>query len=471
MPGTRSVRRGMPFADPPARRRPPARTAQADGPALPAAFIALCGEGPWHSRVAELGLRMQPGSLSGRAAQQRHALELALSRLCGPPRHGQGRARPNAASAPSRRMRWQLAASLPPAGPRARLQDQHPRRADRRGDADPAVPPAAHRRAAARPRLHPALRPAWPRRHPYDLLAERGGATAEVVCETVSAEEGRQVHRGDWWALVDAINPELQTWLAAHPGRYLLKMTLPDGISGPDQLAELQRRISAMLAAEKRQDSGAAGGAEARPADAGRRPGAGPRGGGLPARLRAQFGPEAHLAVTTAPGSGSVFAMAARAGRENEIAAAVCRRLALAAESRLSGRHPGILAVFLDDLDRPDWRGAARRAAGAGRRGAPLPDHARRRGGWWRSPAPPASRCSARRTRRRRASCASATRAIPRRSIPASRRPSSRRCESPDAALQRRQPACISHVLSAASIGRCRCCRGRTGRTGSHDRA
>ena len=67
-------------------------------------------------------------------------------------------------------------------------------------------------------------------------------------------------------------------------------------------------------------------------------------------------GPEAHLAVTTQPGSGSVFAMAARAGRENEIAAAVCRRATLAAQTRLSGRHPGILAIFLDDLDRLDWR-------------------------------------------------------------------------------------------------------------------
>jgi hypothetical protein len=163
------------------------------------------------------------------------------------------------------------------------------------------------------------------------------------------------VHRGDWWALVDAINPELQTWLAAHPGRYLLKMTLPEGISGPDQLAELQRRISAMLVAEKRQDSGAQAvlkldplmlaGAQAQD-----------RAGGLPARLRAQFGPEAHLAVTTQPGSGSVFAMAARAGRENEISAAVCRRATLAAQTRLSGRHPGILAIFLDDLDRLDWR-------------------------------------------------------------------------------------------------------------------
>src|SRR3954471_16806142 len=64
----------MPFADPPITGR------QTASPALDA-FIALCGEGPWQSRVSELGLRVQPGSLSGRAAQQRHALELALSRL------------------------------------------------------------------------------------------------------------------------------------------------------------------------------------------------------------------------------------------------------------------------------------------------------------------------------------------------------------------------------------------------------
>ena len=71
----------------------------------------------------------------------------------------------------------------------------------------------------------------------YDLLAERDGAAMEVACETVSAEAGRKVNRGDWWMLVDRIHPELQTWLAAHPGRYLLKMTLPEGMAGPDQTA------------------------------------------------------------------------------------------------------------------------------------------------------------------------------------------------------------------------------------------
>ena len=45
------------------------------------AFVALCGEAAWAARLADLGTRAQAGSLSGRAAQQRHALELALARL------------------------------------------------------------------------------------------------------------------------------------------------------------------------------------------------------------------------------------------------------------------------------------------------------------------------------------------------------------------------------------------------------
>jgi hypothetical protein len=189
---------------------------------------------------------------------------------------------------------------------------------------------------------------------------------AEVACETVSAEEGRPVHRGDWCALVDRVHPELQTWLAAHPGRYLLKMTLPEGLSGPDKAAELQGRIMALLAEQKRQDSSADAVLKLDPLVL-----AGAQAGtALPRSLRAQFGPEAHLAVTGDPAGGSVFVMAARAGRENEVAGAVVARMRLAAESRLTGAHPGILAMFVDDLDRAEWRslretleleGAARR--------------------------------------------------------------------------------------------------------------
>ncbi|NOG72967.1 hypothetical protein [Roseicella sp. DB1501] len=330
----------MPFAGPPA-----------DIPALNG-FISLCGEDQWLARVAELGLRAQPGSRSGRAAQQRHALELALSRIA------DGRLAGRATLAERRlcllaQEAVVLAEALPPAG-RRKLQDLI-----LAGLTGPAtlIPLFHLLRTAARLRQHGfTLRfDGLAEGAFYDMLAERDGATAEVVCETVSAEEGRPVHRGDWWTLVDAIDPELQTWLAAHPGRYLLKMTLPEGISGPDQLAELQRRISGLLSAERRQDAGAQAVLKLDPLMlAGAQMQDMP--GGLPARLRALFGHEAHLAVTTGRDGGSVFAMAARAGRENEIAAAVCRRAATAAEHRLTGAHPGILAMFLDDLDRADWR-------------------------------------------------------------------------------------------------------------------
>ena len=43
-------------------------------------FVALCGEPAWSRRVSELCARAQAGSLLGRIAQQRHALELALAR-------------------------------------------------------------------------------------------------------------------------------------------------------------------------------------------------------------------------------------------------------------------------------------------------------------------------------------------------------------------------------------------------------
>ena len=45
------------------------------------AFVSLCGESAWNRRVAELVARAQAGSLLGRIAQQRHALELALARV------------------------------------------------------------------------------------------------------------------------------------------------------------------------------------------------------------------------------------------------------------------------------------------------------------------------------------------------------------------------------------------------------
>ena len=346
----------MTFADPlPATLRSGDRfpaAPVADNPGLDA-FVALCGEAAWAARLADLGNRAQVRSLTGRAAQQRHALELALARLSG----RRALTKPTAAE---RRIcafaeeAVRLADSLPE-GPRARLRDQLV--AGLTGEAT--LIPLFHliRTAGLLRDAGFAIRfTGLAEGTPHDLLVEREGASAEVVCETVSAEEGRPLHRGDWYALVDRISPVLQGWLAAHPGRYLLKMTLPEGISCPDQLVRLQRQIGEMLAAEKRQDSQAQAVLKLDPLMlAGAQ--AADQAAGLPAALRAQFGPEAHLAVTTDAGSGSVLVMAARAGRENEVAAAVARRLGLVAESRLSGDQPGIVAVFLEDLDRTEWRG------------------------------------------------------------------------------------------------------------------
>ena len=70
--------------------------------------------------------------------------------------------------------------------------------------------------------------------------------------------------------------------------------------------------------------------------------------------LREEFGHEAHLAVTAA--GGGVFAMAARAAREDEVAEAMHRRMATIAPMRLTGTRPGILAMFIEDTDQLEWR-------------------------------------------------------------------------------------------------------------------
>jgi hypothetical protein len=49
--------------------------------------------------------------------------------------------------------------------------------------------------------------------------------------------------------------------------------------------------------------------------------------------------------------------MAARAGRADEVAVAVRHRLSAIASCRLSGIRPGILAMFIEDTDRNEWRG------------------------------------------------------------------------------------------------------------------
>jgi hypothetical protein len=196
----------------------------------------------------------------------------------------------------------------------------------------------------------------------FDLLLRRDGHEVEVICETISAEEGRDVHRTAWSYLVDRVDPDLQTWLAAHPGRYLLKMTLPQGLKherlrqemaqgGSAALAALQARISRLLSESRRADYDEAAVLRLEPLLLA---GAQATELGLMRELRQEFGHEAHLAVTAA-GNG-VFAMAARAAREDDVADAMHRRMAKIAPQRLTGTRPGILAMFIEDTDQVEWR-------------------------------------------------------------------------------------------------------------------
>jgi hypothetical protein len=318
------------------------------------AFAALPGPGVWAARIADIARQAAAGPRAGQALRQRQSIQLAIEQL----RRSSGRAIPAIGHhvADLAAQAVALARRLTPAG---RVRFDAMIHAAMHGDGN-LVPLFHLLRTAA---LHRARGfgvhfAGLEDGAPFDLLLSRDHAEAEVACHVVSAEEGRHLHRGAWFRLADRIDPDLQTWLAAHPGRYLLKVTLPDGLRiGPQHgaedgdLAALHQRIRDMLERQRRQDYSESvmlrldplllAGAQADEL-------------GLVSRLRHEFGPEAHLSVTAA-GDG-VFVMAARTGRENEIAAAVRRRMAAITPTRLTGTRPGILAMFVDEIDRTEWR-------------------------------------------------------------------------------------------------------------------
>ncbi len=320
--------------------------------ALTDRFLELCGA-KLLARADELTAAIATSPRTGRVLHARHAMELALARLL-------ESARPPATAAERRILALAnrvaaLHGLLPGAG-QARLEAA----LDAALVGAQSLVPLFHLVRAIDMQqgrgftVYPA---GLAEGTPFDLLLTRDTERAELACETISADDGRDLHRSAWFSLVDGIDPDLQTWLSAHPGRYLLKMTLPNGLRhAPDQsnletLATLQRRIRDMLAAKRRADQDEAAVIRLDPLLL-----AGAQAGelGLMDALREQFGPEAQLAVTRS-GSG-MFVMAARAGRENHIGAAVRQRLAAATPARFTGANPGIVAIFLEDTDRAEWR-------------------------------------------------------------------------------------------------------------------
>ena len=328
--------------------------ASADSHFAAAALVDLVGLKLWQERMVELK-RGCTASYAGRALAQSHALELTVERLR---RHGR-----NAPLTEAERCVLHLAGELVSisGGLGAVGRERFRAALGQAVQGHHTLIPLFHLARTAclqRPRGFEVAFAGLDDDAPFDLLLWRDGTEAEVVCDVISAEEGRDVHRGAWFHLLDRVDPDLQTWLAAHPGRYLLKMTLPQGLKGSAEasaaecpkLAELHRRITRLLSEQRRADHDEAAVLRLDPlllaaAQASET--------GLMPRLRREFGPEAHLAVTSA--GGGVFVMAARAAREDEVASAVHKRMAAIAPARLTGTRPGILAMFIEDTDRLEW--------------------------------------------------------------------------------------------------------------------
>jgi len=323
-------------------------------------FIRLIGEKFWLRRQDEIRDLATLGPRAGQAIRQRHVVELTIAKL---------RRRHNRPLSITEALLAQVAWEIPAMATRLTSagRDRLIERLRLCLTGENTLIPIFHLVRTAmlqRSRGFGVAFTGLDHETPHDLVLKRDTIEAAVACDVVTAEAGRGVHRGAWFRLADRIDPDLQTWLAAHPGRYLLKMTLPQGLRGGlhaskqdnEPLAQLHQRITAMLKTRNRQDYDEAivlrldplllAGAQAEDM-------------GLLSSLRREFGPEAHLSVTT--GGSSVFAMAARAGQENEVATAIRRRLAEIAPLRLTSERPGILAMFVEDTDRLEWRGLRER--------------------------------------------------------------------------------------------------------------
>jgi hypothetical protein len=315
-------------------------------------FVRSIGQKRWCQRLEAIRSLCVPGH-TGRAARMQHALELTLDRLwrtCAAPETEAERKLSELAGDLAA-----LMAALPEAG-QARLRT----RIEAGLSGSCTLVPLFHLLRCAR--LYRArgfevefsgLADATG----FDLKLTRDGQAFEAVCDTLSAEDGRDVHRTAWSYLVDRVDPDLQSWLTSHPGRYVLKMTLPAGLRGEEAggdsatLAALHARITRLLTESRRADHDEAAVLRLEPLMLA---GAQASELGLMAGLRREFGHEAHLAVTAA-GRG-VLVMAARAARQDEVPQAMQRRMMEIAPMRLSGTRPAILAMFIEDTDQHEWR-------------------------------------------------------------------------------------------------------------------
>ena len=214
-----------------------------DPPALDA-FVALAGPRLWAARMAEIGRYAACGPRAGQAIRQRHALELAIERLRGtltrPPSVAELHAARLAGDAVT------LSRALRARG-RGRLHDRL--RTALAGDGT--LVPIFHMLRTAALQVSRGFSVAFAGLEddaPYDLLIARG-----CVPRRRSPAKLCRRRRGGWctagpgriWLI--GWTPIYASGSPPIPGRYLLKMTLPQGLM-TGALAEMHSRIQSPAA-------------------------------------------------------------------------------------------------------------------------------------------------------------------------------------------------------------------------------
>jgi hypothetical protein len=323
-------------------------------------FVLFIGEDVWAARLADINARSTAGNRFGAVLKQRHALELAIERMRGrAPGELLSSAGTMAAPSVAEQRLYGIVVELLSATQRLSAEGGERLRERLRAglsDNGSLVDTFHLFRTAA---LHQARGftlsfTGLEQETPYDFVLSRDGVEVECVCEAITAETGRDVHRFAWAEFCDRIEGQMKPWLGARPGRYLLKMTLAKGLRDgrTDLLASLHSRVLAMLESGTRLDQDVTAVLRVEPLALS---GASPTVDGLMTRLRREFGPEAHLSVSAC--AAGIWAMAARAGRRNEVAAVIRAHLDRLAPGRVSGTRPAILSLFVEDIDRAEWRG------------------------------------------------------------------------------------------------------------------
>ena len=318
-------------------------------------FVMFVGADVWAARVADITTRAAAANRLGGVIRQVHALELALERLRSRGSEAVPCAAPTVAEQKLQEILVEIVSAMERLSPAGAERLRERLRAGLSGDRSLVGTFHLFRTAA----LHQARGfslsfTGLEQGTPYDFLLSRDGVEMECVCETISAEAGRDVHRRAWAQFCDRIEGQMKPWLGNRPGRYLLKMTLARGLRDgrPELIDGLKARVLAMLEGGTRLDQDETAVLRVEPLALS---GASPTIDSLMTRLRREFGPEAHLSISAC--ADGVWAMAARAGRRNEVAAVIRAHLDTLAPGRVSGSRPAILSLFVEDLDRAEWRG------------------------------------------------------------------------------------------------------------------